>query len=322
VKAIVQDVYGDTDVLRLSDIAPPTPRPGDLLIRVHAAAVDRGVWHLMTGLPYLARLAFGFRTPRNPVLGRDVAGVVEAVGADVTGFRPGDEVYGEADGSFAELTRAPATRCARKPAGLTFAQAAAVPVSGCTALSAVRDAGRVRSGQSVLVIGASGGVGSYAVQIAKAYGAHVTGVCRTGKADMVRSIGADEVIDYTRDDVTDGSRRYDVVIDIGGNRTLLRLRRALTDRGTLVVVGGEEGGRVLQGTDRQLRAVLVSPFVRHRLTGLVSSAATADLDTLTGLIASGAVTPFIDRAYPLAEIPDAIRRLSAGHVQGKIVITV
>jgi NADPH:quinone reductase-like Zn-dependent oxidoreductase len=322
VKAIVQNVYGDTDVLRLGDIDPPAVRPGDLLIRVQAAGVDRGVWHLMTGLPYLARLVLGLRTPKNPVLGRDVAGVVEAVGADVTGFRPGDEVYGEADGSFAELTRAPASRCAAKPAGLTFAEAAAVPVSGCTALSAVRDAGRVRAGQSVLVIGASGGVGSFAVQIAKAYGAHVTGVCRTDKADLVRAVGADDVLDYTRDDITDGTRRYDVILDIGGNRTLSRLRRALTDHGTLVVVGGEGGGRLLQGTDRQLRALLLSPFVRHRLTGLVSLAATDDLQTLTGLIESGAVTPAIDRSYPLGEVPDAIRRLSAGDARGKIVITV
>jgi NADPH:quinone reductase-like Zn-dependent oxidoreductase len=321
VKAIVQNVYGETDVLRLRDIDPPALRPDDLLIRVHAAGVDRGVWHVMTGLPYPARLAFGLRTPKNPVLGSDVAGTVEAVGADVTGFRPGDEVYGDAGGSFAELTRAPAGRCAPKPANLSFTQAAAVPVSGCTALAAVRDAGKVRPGRTVLVIGAAGGVGSFAVQIAKAYGAHVTGVCRTDKTDLVRSIGADDVIDYTRDDITDGTRRYDVVIDTGGNRTLSRLRRALTARGTLVVVGGEEGGRLLQGTDRQLRAALLSPFVRQRLTGLMSIVSAADLRTLTELIESGAVTPVIDRTYPLGEVPEAIRHLSAGNARGKVVIT-
>jgi NADPH:quinone reductase-like Zn-dependent oxidoreductase len=322
VKAILRNVYGETDVLHLSDIDPPVLRPDDLLIRVHAAGVDRGVWHVMTGLPYLGRLAFGLRTPKNPVLGSDVAGTVEAVGADVTGFRPGDEVYGDAGGSFAELSRAPAGRCAPKPANLSFVQAAAVPVSGCTALAAVRDAGKVRPGQTVLVIGAAGGVGSFAVQIAKAYGAEVTGVCSTAKVDLVKSIGADHVIDYTTTEVTDGSQRYDVILDIGGNRPLTALRRALTPHGTLVIMGGETDGRWLAGTDRQIRAMAVSPFVGQKLGTFIGTQSADDLAVLVELIDSGQVSPVIDRTYPLGEVAAAIRHMQDGQARGKLIITV
>lgn len=227
-KAIVQDVYGPPEVLRMEEMERPVPGRREVLVRVRAAGVDQGVWHLMAGLPYAVRAVSGLRTPRSRVRGMDVAGVVEAVGPDVTRFRPGDEVYGNCSGSFAEYACAKEGSLAPKPAGLSFEQAAAVPVSACTALGAVRDSGQVKAGQRVLVLGASGGVGSFAVQVAKAYGAHVTGVCSTTKTDMVRSLGADEVLDYTRQDPVDGTHRYDVILDIAGNRPISRLRRALT----------------------------------------------------------------------------------------------
>ncbi|MGW1762709.1 NAD(P)-dependent alcohol dehydrogenase [Streptomyces sp. NPDC002073] len=321
-KAIVQDVYGTADVLELREVPRPAARPGEVLVRVQAAAVDAGVWHLMTGLPYLLRLmGFGLRAPKVPVRGRDVAGRVEAVGAGVTRFRPGDEVFGICEGSFAEYACAPEDRFVTRPDTLTPAQAAALPISGLTALQALRDAGRVRRGQRVLVIGAGGGVGTYAVQLAKDAGAHVTGVCSTAKADLVRSLGADEVVDYTREDVTDGTRRYDLVLDIAGNRPLSALRRALVPRGTLVIVGGEGGGRWLGGTDRTLRAVLLSPFVRHRLRGLVSSERADDIRRLAELAGEGRLTPVLDRTYPLAQTPEAIRRAQSGAAHGKVVVT-
>jgi NADPH:quinone reductase-like Zn-dependent oxidoreductase len=237
-RAIVQDRYGPTEVLELRDIPRPAPGDDEVLIGVHAAGVDRGVWHLMTGRPYLVRPAFGIRGPRTPVPGMDLAGVVEAVGARVTRFAPGHEVFGVGKGAFAQYATAPAGKLAHKPARLSFEQAGVLGISGLTALQALRDHGRVRAGQRVLVVGASGGVGTYAVQIAKAHGAEVTGVSSTAKVDLVRSLGADHVIDYHRDDFADGARRYDVILDIGGNSTLTRLRRALTPTGTLVIVGG------------------------------------------------------------------------------------
>lgn len=321
-KAIVQDAYGSTDVLELRDIDRPVIADDEVLVRVHAAGVDRGVWHLMTGLAYPIRLAgYGLRAPKTPVPGMDLAGVVEAVGDTVTRFRPGDEVFGIGKGAYAEYARAPEDKLVPKPANLTFDQAAVVAISGLTALQALRDQGRVAAGQHVLIIGASGGVGTYAVQIAKAYGAHVTGVCSTTKTDLVRSIGADRVIDYTQDDFADGEHRYDLVIDIGGDSSLSRLRRALTPTGTLVIVGGEGGGRWLGGLDRLLRARLLSLFVSQKLTTKMPSENSEDMLALKELIEAGKVTPVIDRTYALSEVPKAIRYMDEGHARGKVVIT-
>ncbi len=320
-KAIAQDRYGSADVLELREVAEPTVGPKDVLVRVRAAGVDRGVWHLMAGEPYAVRLVMGLRGPRQPVLGMDLAGVVTEVGADVSGFAAGDELFGVGTGTFAESAVVREGKVARKPASLSFEEAAAVPVSGVTALQAVRNQARVRAGQRVLVIGAGGGVGTFAVQIAKASGAHVTGVCSAGKTEAVRALGADEVLDYAQVDVTDGRHRFDVVLDIAGNRPLRRLRRALEPRGTLVIVGGEGGGRWL-GMSRQLGAVLLSPFVRQRLRMFVSVVRTPDLLALTELVDRGEVRPVVDRTFPLAEAPDAIRYLVAGSVTGKTVVTV
>jgi NADPH:quinone reductase-like Zn-dependent oxidoreductase len=322
-KAIVQDAYGSADVLALRDIDKPEAGDGEVLVRVHAAGVDRGAWHLMTGLPYPIRLAgVGFRAPKNKVLGSEVAGQVEAVGRDVTRFRPGDEVMGTCHGSFAEYACGRQDRLAAKPANLGFDQAAAVPISGSTALQALRDQGRVQAGQSVLIAGASGGVGSFAVQLAKAFDTEVTGVCSTSKVDLVRSLGADHVIDYAHEDFTDGRHRYDLVLDIGGNTPVTRLRRALIPEGTLVIVGGENGGRWLGGLQRQLQALVVSPFVRQRLRVFVAREHYEELETLTELIEAGKVTPAVDRTYPLSDAPQAIRYLEQGHARGKVVIAV
>ena len=321
-KAIVQDTYGSPDVLKLREIDTPEVGDDEALVRVHAAGVDRGVWHLMTGLPYLTRLAFGLRAPKNPVPGMDVAGVVETIGENVSRFQPGDEVFGVGKGTFAEYTLAREEKLAHRPANLTFEQAAAVAISGLTALQGLRDHGQVEPGQRVLIIGASGGVGTFAVQIAKAFGAEVTGVCSTTKVDMVRSIGADHVIDYTREDFAKGEHRYDVILDVGGSSSLARLRHALTPEGTLVLVGGEEGGRWLGIVARLLRAHLLSPFVGQKLRTYVSSENHEDMIVLKNLIESGKLTPVLDRTYPLAEVPEAIRYLQEGHAQGKLVITV
>ena len=320
--AIVQDAYGPAPeaVLRLAEIARPTIGGDKVLVRVLAASVDMGTWHVMTGMPYAMRLAgFGIQSPKAPNPGRALAGTVESVGKDVAAFAPGDEVYGTCEGSFAEYAPVETKMLAAKPANLSFEQAAAAPISGVTALQAVRKA-NVQSGQKVLIVGASGGVGSFAVQIAMASGAEVTGVCRTAKVDFVRALGADHVIDYMRDDFTDGKRRYDVILDIGGNRRLSRLRRALTARGTLVIVGGETGGRWLGGFDRSLRAVLLSPLVSQKLGMLASTENSEDLMALGELIESGRVTPAIDRTYPLSEVPAAIDYVREGHARGKVVI--
>jgi NADPH:quinone reductase-like Zn-dependent oxidoreductase len=327
VKAIVQDVYGPADVLKLRDIDRPSVGDDEVLVQVHAAGVDPGVWILMTGQPYLVRLmGVGMRRPKVAVRGRDLAGVVAAVGARVTRFRPGDEVYGTCEGgSYAEYAAARQDRLAVKPANLSFEQAAVVPASGMTALQAVRDGGRVTAGQRVMVIGAAGGVGSYAVQIAKALGATVTGVCSAAKADLVRSLGAGDVIDYTREEVDRDGPRYDVVIETAGDRPLSLLRRALTPRGTLVQVGTgrQYGGGVTAGFGRYMfRAPLVSMFVSQRLHNLVAKEGAEDLEELRRLIEAGAVTPVIDRTYTLAEAPDAIRYLAEGHLAGKIVINI
>jgi NADPH:quinone reductase-like Zn-dependent oxidoreductase len=322
-KAIVQDKYGSPDVLELEDIDKPEIGDDEVLVRVLAASAHIGDWHFMTGLPYLFRIAgSGLRAPRSRVRGTDVAGRVEAIGKDVTRFQAGDEVFGICDGAFAEYATARPDKVALKPANLTFEQAASVPTSGCTALQAVRNKGKVVPGQRVLIIGAAGGVGSFAVQIAKAFGAHVTGVCSTTKVDLVRSIGADDVIDYTRDDFAGTGERYGVVLDIAGNRSVSHLRRALDPRGTLVIVGGEGGGRWFGGIDRQLRASMLSPFVDQKLGTFVAKANGEDLVVLKELIEAGKVTPVIDKTYPLNEVPEAIRHLEEGHARGKVVITV
>ena len=321
-KAIVQDRYGSADVLELRDIDVPVIGENDVLVRVHAAAAGPDVWHIMTGKPYMARPVLGFRRPKVPVRGWDVAGTVEAVGANITRFVPGDEVLGVAEGSFAEYAIAPADKVVRKPARLSFEQAAALPVSGVTALQAVRKAD-VKPGQDVLVIGAAGGVGTLLVQIAKAFGGRVTGVASTSKLDLVRSIGADDVVDYTLQDFTDGSRRWDVILDTAGRRPLRQLRRALTPKGTLVVVGGDGGGRWTGGFFRGiLRGPLVSLFVGQRLGGLNSKTTLEDLQAVADLIEAGTVTPVVDRTFQLVEAPDAIRYLAQGHPGGKVVIDV
>ncbi len=320
-QAIVQDRYGSADVLHLEQIGRPAIGAGEVLVRVRAAGLDRGTWHLMAGQPYLIRLVSGLRAPKNPVPGLDIAGTVVTTGAAVTRFKAGDHVFGISKGSFAEYACARQDRLARKPAALTFAQAAAVPVSGLTALQGLRDTGRLQSGQHVLITGASGGVGTFAVQIAKALGAEVTGVASTAKTDLVASIGADHVIDYTSDEVTSGPQRYDLILDIAGNTPLSRLRRALTRTGTLVIAGGEDAGR-LTGMSRQLRALALSPFARQRLTMLVSRQRRTDLEHLAQLIETGQLTPVIGTIYPLRQAPDAMRDLAAGRARGKLVISV
>jgi len=320
-RAILQDAYGSPDVFRLAQIGIPEVADDEVLVRVQAAGLDRGTWHLMAGQPYVLRLALGLRKPKNPVPGLDLAGTVVAVGSAVTRFSPGEEVFGTGHGSFAEYTVAPEDQLVLKPASLSFEQAAVVPVSGLTALQALTDVGHVRTGQRVLIIGASGGVGSYAVQLAKALGAEVTGVSSPAKLDLVRSLGADYVIDYTREDFADGEHRYDLILDIGGNPTLSRLRRALTHTGTAVIVGGEQGGRVT-GLGRQLRAVALSIFIRQRLTFFVSKERGSDLERLTEFIEAGQLTPSIDQIFSLDQVPEAMRQFVAGKVRGKIAITV
>jgi NADPH:quinone reductase-like Zn-dependent oxidoreductase len=317
--AVERDAYGSADLLEVRTVARPIAAGADVLVAVGAAGLDRGAWHIMTGQPYLMRIAgFGLRRPKNPGLGAELAGVVEAVGPDVTGMAPGDAVFGIGRATFAQYALAPSGKLAAMPANLTYAQAAAVPVSGLTALQALRDKGHIEAGQSVLIIGASGGVGTFAVQIAKALGAEVTGVCSTAKTDLVRSLGADHVIDYTAGDISKSDRRYDLVLDIGGSRSLTTLRRMLAPKGTLVIVGGEGGGRWF-GIGRQLRAIALSPFVRQRLGTLLASENAADLDTLRTMIEAGAVTPVVDRTCSLTEIPEAMRDLEAGRVRGKVV---
>lgn len=323
-QAVVQHRYGsDPDaVLAVTEVARPTIGDHDVLVRVSAAGVDMGTWHCVAGMPYAMRLAgFGVRSPNAMNPGRGVAGTVEGIGLAVTSFSPGDEVYGSCDGSFAEFVSVPAEQLARKPWNLTFVQSAAVPISGPTALQAIRKA-KVQPGQRVLVVGASGGVGSFAVQIAKAIGASVTGVCSTPKVDFVLALGADLVVDYVEDEIADGSHEYDAILDIGGSRRLADLRRALAPRGTLVIVGGETGGRWLGGFDRSLRAVLLSSFVSQTLGLLTSTEKAASLNDLRGMIESGQVTPAIDRTFPMADAPGAIRYTREGRARGKVVITI
>jgi NADPH:quinone reductase-like Zn-dependent oxidoreductase len=320
--AVVQDGYGTSDVLRLARIAVPEVGRREVLIRVRAAGLDRGTWHLMQGKPRLLRLVFGLRTPKQPVIGRDVAGTVVAVGSEVTKFAVGDDVFGVAPGSVAEYAVAREDRIARRPANLTWEQVATVPISGGTALQAVVDAGGVAAGQKVLVTGASGGVGSYAVQLAKSFGAEVTGVASAAKLDLVRDLGADHALDYATDDFADGSQLYDLIIDIAGLSDLARLRRALTPTGTLVLVGGEGGGDWTGGTlGRQFRARLASIFGDQRLTSIIAKERASDYERLAVLLQAGEVVPSVDRVYPIAETAHAMRYLESGKVRGKIAIT-
>lgn len=322
-KAIVRRQYGSVDVLRLDEVARPSIGDEEVLVRVRAAGVPRSAWHLMTGLPYLVRVAgYGLRTPKNPVLGSEFAGVVESVGSRVRRFGPGDEVFGTGDGAFAEYVRARQDRLAPKPPGLSFEEAAAVPESGVTALQALRDHARVGDGQHVLVIGASGGVGSYAVQIARALGASVTGVSRTDKLDLVRAIGADRVIDYTSGDFAEAGQTYDVILDIGGSRPLTMLRRHLAPSGRLIMVGGEEGGRLIGPLGRSLRGLLLSVTGHQKFITFLAAVRAPDLEFLTGLIEAGKVKPAIDRIYPLSDTAAAIRHLEEGRARGKLVIRV
>lgn len=319
-RAVTQDRYGTSDAWRMSDVARPVIEPHEVLVRVYAAGLDRGTWHTMTGKPYLMRaMGFGLRGPKNRVPGLAVAGTVVAVGAAVTRFAIGDEVFGVCRGAFAEYAAAREDKLAPKPSNLTFEQAAAVPISATTALQALRT-GRVAAGEHVLVIGASGGVGSYAVQLAKEAGADVTGVCSASKAGFVRGLGADRVLDYASDDPVDGSRRYDLIVDIAGNTPLRRLRRALRRDGRLVIVGGESKGDLTGGLGRSLRAPIVSMFVRQRLSMLVSREDHADLLPLTELLERGVVTPTVDATFRLADAREAMRRLEDGTVRGKLVI--
>lgn len=320
--AVVQERYGAEPeaVLRTARLVRPSIGANEVLVRVRASSVDRGTWHMMTGLPYAVRPVSGLRKPKLPNPGRNIAGVVEAVGSDVTGFVPGDEVYGTAPAAFAEYAAARPEKIAPKPAGLTFEEAATVPVSALTALQAVRDKGKVREGQQVLITGAAGGVGTFAVQLAHALGARVTAVASTPKHDTVRALGADHVIDYAREDFLARPRRYDVIIDIAGNRGLRDLRRALTLRGRLVITGGETKGLWLGGTDRQLRAQMLSPFTGQHLGTFIASEHADGLRDLTALIDAGTLRPVVDRVYPLNETAAAVRHLLDGRATGKLAL--
>lgn len=322
-QAVVASEYGPSSVLRVGTVARPAIGEHEVLVRVHAAGLDRGAWHLMSGKPYLMRLmGFGFLRPKNAVLGREVAGTVVEVGAKVTRFVPGDAVFGIGEGSFAEYVGAREDKLAKKPASVSFEQAAVIGISGLTALQALRDAGQLRAGQRVLVIGASGGVGSYAVQIARSMGAEVTGACSTAKLDLVRSLGAQHVIDYTRDDVVGGAQRYDVIFDAGGNTPASRLRRALTPTGVVVLVGGENGGSVTGGIfGRPLWGKVLSLFNRQRFAMFMTKETHTDIERLGQLLAAGTITASIDRACSLAEVKDAMRDLETGRVRGKVCVS-
>ena len=318
-KAMVQDKYGSAEVLKARDIEKPQIRNDEILVRVHAASVHVGDWILMTGSPFVMRFATGLRKPKNPVPGTDVAGTVEAVGKDAQRLRPGDEVFGWSAGAFAEYASASEDQFITKPANLTFEQAAAVGVSATTALQLLRDNGKVQPGQKVLINGASGGVGTFAVQIAKAFGAEVTGVCSTKNVELVRSIGADHVIDYTRDDFTTGERRYDLILDNVGNHSMARTRRALTPGGTLISNGGGHTGGKL---GRTIRTMLVSMFVRQQASPTVKTQNHDDLVALKELVEAGTITPVIDSTYSLSETPRAIGRVASGRARGTIVVSI
>ena len=322
-RAVTQRAYGSADVLDVTTIDRPTIADDEVLIEVEAAGLDRGVWHLMTGTPYLIRImGFGLTKPKNPVPGMDVAGRVVEIGRDVTRFAVGDEVFGIGAGTYAEFAAAKEAKLVHKPDTVTFEQAAVSTISGITALQALTTIGRLQPGQHVLAIGASGGVGSFTVQLAKALGATVTGVASTNKLDAVRALGADHVIDYTTQQIDDGDRRYDLIIDTGGRNPISRLRRALTPTGTLVIVGGEDGDRLTGGIGRQLRAALLSPFIKQRLTFFLSSETLDFIEPLAEHLADGAVTPAIGQQFTLDEVPAAIEAMEAGTLTAKAVIKI
>ena len=321
-KAIIHETYGSPDVLELADVDMPVAADDGVLVRVRTASANPLDWHFLRGEPYVMRAQFGLRLPKRTNVGNDVAGVVEAVGKAVSRFKPGDEVFGDVNGSFAEYVAAPEELLASKPANLTFEQAAAVPLAAVTALQGLRDKGGIRAGQRVLIIGASGGVGTFAVQIAKTFDAHVTGVCSTRNVDMVRSIGADRVVDYTREDYASGPERFDVIFQLAGTASPNACRRALTPKGTLLLSSGESSGRWIGPMTRIVAALVESPFVGQRLVPFIAKRSADDLRVVKGLIEAGKVTPVIDRTYPLAEAADAIRYVETGHTQGKVVVTV
>ena len=321
-RAVVQDRYGaPEDVLELREVDRPTPGHGDVLVRVHATPVSGTDWHILRGLPYVARFVTGIRKPKNHIPGYDLAGTVETVGRDVTSFQPGDEVFGWSGGSYAEYASVPQEQLALKPTNLELEEAAAVPIGSFTALQGVRDRGEVRPGQKVLITGASGGVGTYAVQIAKWCGAEVTGVCSTSKMDLVRSLGADHVIDYTKEGLSARDQRYDVLIDLYGNPSLAECRGALKPGGTLVLIGGT-GGKWFMGVDRWIRGMALAPFLGLKVRPLIHKDRRDDLMTIKELIETGKVTPVIDKTYPLAKVSEAIRYVTDGHGRGQVVVIV
>jgi NADPH:quinone reductase-like Zn-dependent oxidoreductase len=319
-KAIVYSRYGSPEVLRLEEMDRPSVGPGGVLVRVRGAAVNPYDWHFVRGEPYFIRLLVGLRVPRRQTLGVDFSGVVEAVAPDVTSFRPGDEVYGMCNGAFAEYLCAPETAIARKPRTLGFELSAAVPLAGLTAMQGLRDSGKLRSGERVLIIGASGGVGTFAVQLAKEFGAHVTGVCSTKNLELVQALGADEVIDYTQRDFAGTGETYDVIFQLGGEHSPSHCRRALSRRGRLVLSSGDSDGRWIGPMNRIIKAALLSPFVSQTLISLDVKRSRADLEELAGLIEGGKIKPVIDRTYPLTEVADAVRYVERGHARGKVLV--
>jgi NADPH:quinone reductase-like Zn-dependent oxidoreductase len=326
VKAIVRDSYGSPDVLELTDIDKPEPADDEVLLRVHAASINPADWHFLRGIPYIARMQFGLRKPKDSILGCDVAGHIEAVGNNVTMLQPGEEVFGSPFmhglGAFAEWVCISEDLLAPKPATLSFEQAAAVPVAASTALQGLRDHGQIEPGHKVLIIGASGGVGTFAVQIAKSFNAEVSGVCSTRNLEMVRSLGADHVIDYTVEDFTRSGRKYDLIFQLAGTLSPSECRSALTPKGTLVLSSGESEGRWIGPVERVIKALVLSPFVSQKMASFTVKPNKEDLQLLKQFNEEGTLTPVIDRTYPLAQLPEAIRYLEEGHAQGKVIITV
>jgi NADPH:quinone reductase-like Zn-dependent oxidoreductase len=325
VKAIVRDTYGSPDVLELTDIDKPEPGDDEVLLRVHAASVNPAGWHILRGAPYIARIEFGLRKPKDRVLGCDVAGHIEAVGKNVTMLQPGEEVFGSPFmhglGAFAEWVCISEDLLAPKPAALSFEQVAAVPLAALTALQGLRDQGRIEPGHKVLIIGAPGGVGTFAVQIAKSFDAEVSGVCSTRNVEMVRALGAEHVIDYTQEDFTQSGQKYDLIFQLAGTLSPSECRSALTSNGNLVLSSGESEGRWIGPVDRVIKGLVLSGFVSQKMASFTVKPNREDLQLLKQFIEDGTLTPEIDRTYPLAQVPEAIRYLEEGHARGKVVIT-